>query len=258
MQERHSDRRRYFNEQSQTCRNYYIPYIQRVIGNLPAEVLEVGCGEAGNLLPFAELGCEVVGVDIATPRIQQAQSFFAEHRQKGTFIASDFTRLKELEKRFPFILVHDVIEHIEHKKQFLLDIKKYLSSGGVVFIAFPAWQMPFGGHQQIARGRLISHFPFIHLLPGFLYKRLLAICGEQEDTIKELLSIKRTKCTIEMFRNIAKQTGYRLVSEQLYLINPHYEVKFRLSPSKLSNFISAIPYLRNFFSTSCFYILKAE
>lgn len=72
MQERHIDRKRYFEEQAQTCRKYYIPYIKNHIGHLPHKVLEVGCGEGGNLLPFAESGCEVVGVDIARSRIEQA------------------------------------------------------------------------------------------------------------------------------------------------------------------------------------------
>ena len=165
MQERHINRDRYFEEQAQTTRKYYIPYIKRIVGDLPEKVLEVGCGEGGNLLPFAESGCEIVGVDIASLRIEQARTFFARRNQRGTFIASDIFRLKDQEKHFPLILVHDVIEHINDKSQFLSGMKGYLSSGGVLFIAFPAWQMPFGGHQQIARGRVVSHLPFIHLLP---------------------------------------------------------------------------------------------
>ena len=137
-------------------------------------------------------------------------------------------------------------------------MKRYLSAGGVLFIAFPAWQMPFGGHQQIARGRVVSHLPFIHLLPRGLYKWILETGGEEEDTIKELLSIKETKCTIEMFRNLVKQTGYHIVDQQLFFINPHYEVKFGLSPRKLGRVLSSISYLRNFFSTSCFYLLKTN
>ncbi len=147
--------------------------------------MEVGCGEGGNLLPFAESGCEVIGVDIAESRIQQAQNFFIDKNQKGDFIASDIFLLCNLGKTFPLILVHDVIEHIEHKAQFLSELKEFLSPGGVIFVAFPAWQMSFGGHQQIAKGKIISHLPFIHLLPRFLYRWLLKLCGEKDDTIKE-------------------------------------------------------------------------
>ena len=42
MQKRHTNRERYFEEQAQTTRNYYIPYIKEYTGNLPNKVLEVG------------------------------------------------------------------------------------------------------------------------------------------------------------------------------------------------------------------------
>ena len=64
MQKRHTDRESYFDEQSQTSKNYYIPYIKEVIGHIPDKVLEVGCGEGGNLLPFAKADCRVMGVVI--------------------------------------------------------------------------------------------------------------------------------------------------------------------------------------------------
>ena len=48
MQKRHTDRESYFDEQSQTSKNYYIPYIKEVIGHIPDKVLEVGCGEGGS------------------------------------------------------------------------------------------------------------------------------------------------------------------------------------------------------------------
>lgn len=256
MQKRHTDRKRYFEEQAETSKKHYIPYLKTQLGYLPGKVLEVGCGEGGNLLPFAQAGCEVAGVDITESRIGQAQAFFAARNQKGLFIASDIFRLRSLEGTFPLILIHDVIEHISHKTDFLAGLKKYLSPDGAVFVAFPAWQMPFGGHQQIARGKIVSHLPFIHLLPRPLYQGVLKACGEKENTIEELLSIRQTKCTIEMFRKRVREAGYQIVNEQFYLINPHYEIKFGFSPRRLSKAISVIPYIRNFFSTSCFYVLR--
>lgn len=118
--------------------------------------------------------------------------------------------------------------------------------------------MPFGGHQQIARSKIISHMPFIHLLPRILYKWILELFSEQESTVKELLTIKYTRCTIEMFRRVVKQTDYQIVNEQLYFINPHYKIKFGLTPHKLNKTIACIPFIRNVFSTSCFYLIKTN
>lgn len=256
MQQRHVKRETYFEEQVRTARKYYIPYINKHIGVIPDKVLEVGCGEGGNLLPFAELGCDVTGVDMAISRIEQARSFFAVRKRKGTFIPANIFQLEELHQLFPLIIVHDVIEHIEDKEQFLSDLRKFLTPDGVIFIGFPAWQMPFGGHQQIAHGRIVSHLPFIHLLPTFLYKIILRVFGEKKGTVAELLSIKRTGCTIEHFLSVVSRTSYKIINQQLFLVNPHYETKFGITPRKLNQRISRIPYLRNFLSTSCFYILR--
>lgn len=258
MQKRHTDRESYFDEQARTTEKYYIPYILKNIGNLPGRVLEVGCGEGGNLLPFARRGCEVVGVDLAKSRIEQAELFFKERNLSGTFIYSDIFELKEYHRQFPLIIVHDVIEHIGNKKQFLSDLKKFLAPGGCIYIGFPAWQMPFGGHQQIARGKIVSHWPFLHLLPSPVYKMILKGFGEKENTIGHLLEIQKTRCSIECFLRVVERTRYKIVSRQLYLINPHYETKFGLSPRKLSKVLSDLPYVRNFFSTSCFYMLKDD
>lgn len=256
MQKRHTDRESYFGEQSQTSKNYYIPYIKEVIGHIPDKVLEVGCGEGGNLLPFAEAGCRVMGVDIDAMRIEQARTFFTQRHQQGQFIATDIFQLEDKATNFPLILLHDVIEHIRDKERFLSGLQKHLSADGAIFVGFPAWQMPFGGHQQIAHSRIVSHFPFLHLLPRTLYKWILRLCGEQEHAITELLDIKSTGCTIELFNRIARQANYQIIDRRLYLINPHYKIKFGLSPRRLNGVIAAIPYIRNFSCTSCFYILK--
>lgn len=71
MQKRHSDRATYFKELSITSKEYFIPYILRrhTVGE-NTSVLEIGCGEGGNLLPFSLMGCHTVGVDIAAGRIK--------------------------------------------------------------------------------------------------------------------------------------------------------------------------------------------
>ena len=77
MQQRHHNRLQYFQEQSNTSRDFYVSYVSRFISvTADTKVLEIGCGEGGNLLPFASLGCSVTGIDIDSVRIQQAVQFF--------------------------------------------------------------------------------------------------------------------------------------------------------------------------------------
>lgn len=217
-------------------------------------VLEIGCGEGGNLLPFALSGCKVVGVDIARTRIEQAKRFFYQAQAQGRFLYADIFQT-DLKSEFDLVISHDCIEHVDDKEAFLRCIQKHLTTTGVAFVSFPAWHMPFGGHQQICKSRILSHLPFFHLLPTAAYRWLLEKCGEQAHCVQELLNIKRTKCPTALFERALKNTNLKILHKQLYFINPHYEVKFGLRPRKLWKWIAAIPPIRDYFTTSAFYLL---
>ena len=153
MQQRHNDRRRYFSELAQTSSSFYVDYVKEYISlDSTTRILEVGCGEGGNLLPFACLGAKVMGIDLYGERIEQAQTYFKESGQKGIFRNIDFFQLSEpvrSEEKFDLVLVHDIIENIEPdmKKEFVRKVGSFVKSTGIIFFRFPAWQMPFGGHQ---------------------------------------------------------------------------------------------------------------
>lgn len=263
MQERHLNRRQYFQEQANTAQEFYMEYIRPFMTLAPAtRVLEIGCGEGGNLLPFAEAGCQVTGIDMSQLRINEAQQFFAENHQRGAFLCKNFMLVdkpKAETERFDLVLVHDVIEHIEpsYKHDFFNHIKPFLKQGGIVFFGFPAWQNPFGGHQQISTG-FASKLPFIHLLPNPLYRGLLRLSGTSQRTIGELMSIRRSRMSVERFEQIASETGYGVIQRTLWLINPHYKQKFHIKPRCLWPLFSRICYLRNFYTTSAFYLLRAQ
>lgn len=258
MQERHINREQYFKELAYTSEHYYIPYIKQYHElKQKLNILEIGCGEGGNLLPFSKMGCIVTGVDIAKCRIEEAKHFFEKNNALGTFIAEDIFNLKELESKFDIIICHDVIEHIYNKSSFLAKIGNYLREDGIIFMSFPAWLMPFGGHQQICKNRICSHLPFIHWLPALLYKSVLRLFNEDDGCIRELLSIKQTRVTIEKFEKlILNNTTLHINDRQLFLINPHYKIKFGLRPMRLPVAISYMPFIRDVFSSSCFYILS--
>ena len=259
MQKRHNNRRLYFDELAETCRNYFIPYISRWYPVGPGtRVMEIGCGEGGNLLPFARLGCDVTGVDIAACRIEEARRFFREEQARGRFTRQDIFNLHLPGRGYDIILCHDVLEHIKGKGLLLSLIKGYLNEGGIVFMSFPAWMMPFGGHQQICSSRVLSHLPYVHLLPKALYRGLIRLAGESEACLDELMSIRSTRATIEAFERLVGQQGLAVRDRTLYLVNPHYRVKFGLKPRRLARPLSGIPWLRDFLCSSCFYILQAE
>lgn len=260
MQNRHTDRMLYFSESAHTSERYFMPYIRQYIDiNASSEILEVGCGEGGNLYPFATLGCHVTGIDISINRIRQANQFYAD--MEGfhyDFINSDMFGHDFDGKKFDLIICHDVIEHISRKQCLLNFFADNLKPEGVVFLAFPPWQMPFGGHQQICHNRLISVSPFIHLTGEKIYRSLLSIAGENRECIHELLCIRQTRLTIEGFNRLLESSALKMIDSVSWFINPTYEQKFTLKPRKTWRWIDRLPFLRNFFTTSFFCILKKK
>jgi len=79
MQERHHNRRQYFDEQVLTTRAHVLPYIRQTMEvAATTRVLEIGCGEGGNLVPFLELGCQGVGVDLSQTKIDLGKQYLTE------------------------------------------------------------------------------------------------------------------------------------------------------------------------------------
>ena len=119
MQERHKNRKLYFHELAQTSQKFFIPYIKQFKRlEQDCRILEIGCGDGGNLLPFAQMGCYTLGVDISEGRITDARKFFMDCKAKGDFLASDiFLLLYGLqgERRLPcvgYILTRRTVWHV--------------------------------------------------------------------------------------------------------------------------------------------------
>lgn len=262
MKNRYTDRRLYFNELVQTSREYLMNYISDFCKTSHIrKVIEIGCGEGGILVPFAETGCHVCGIDISQGKIRNAERFFAEDGLKGEFICSDFIQmdLSEHHGVYDLIIIHDVIEHIEpeFKAEFMKRTGNLLKKDGIIMAAFPSWKMAFGGHQQICRNRL-CRIPLIHLLPLGMYKGYLKLCKEKKETIEELMSIRRSRMSIESFESLCRSADLRILSRRLWVINPHYKAKFRLTPLQLHICFHKSRWLRDRLASSCFYILSSS
>ncbi len=257
MQDRHQNRDKYFEEQIYTTEKYVIPFIGTdFFERKDMSVLEIGSGEGGNLKPFLDRGFHVTGVELESIKNQWANEFFEGHpnRDKLHLICENIYNFDGKEK-YDFIMIRDVVEHIHDQEHFMAFIKNLLTDDGRIFIAFPPWYNPFGGHQQVCENRVLSHLPYYHILPKFLYKVILKLGGESAGKIEGLLEIKETGISIERFKRIAEREGYQTLKEIFYFINPNYEVKFGLKPRKAWKIISALPFLRNFWITTYYSLL---
>ena len=197
----HQDRKRYFQIQYENAVAHVLPFIEHsFLIKSQMRVLEIGAGEGGVLRAFTERGCKAVGVELDPLRVEWACGFLWEEIGRGQlfYVEKDIYKtdlINELKGGFDIILLKDVIEHIHDQPKLFRLLHTLLNPGGVIFFGFPPWQMPFGGHQQIAHS-FLSRLPYIHLLPRPLYKGLLKLNNEPVD---ELLEIRQTRISIEKF-----------------------------------------------------------
>ena len=255
----HKDERIRFEQQVDNSRSYVLPFIEQTKPlRSGVNVLEIGCGEGGVLIPFVERGCYCVGVDLNPLRIDLANEFMKEEVRAGRIqflyknvYDQDF--LDNFRGFFDLVILKDAIEHIPEQEKFIPYLKNFLKPEGQIYFGFPPWYMPFGGHQQVCQNKLASVLPYYHILPRPVYKGILQAFGESKPVIEELLEIKDTRITIERFEQIIRDSGLTVKNKQHYLINPIYKYKFGLQPRKQFGLISAIPYVRNFLTTCVYY-----
>jgi 2-polyprenyl-3-methyl-5-hydroxy-6-metoxy-1,4-benzoquinol methylase len=261
MFEFHKDKERYFKIQKEVTQEYVIPFLKSHVEMKPDfKVLEIGCGEAGVLQAFTDLGFHATGIELYASRIENAKKFMAKELEEGKvqFIVRNIYDIdveKDLSHKFDLIILKDVIEHIPEQEKFISIVHSFLTPTGKIFFAFPPWQMPFGGHQQICQSKFLSKLPYFHLLPMFLYTAILKLFGESERCIQELQEIKQTGISIERFERIIKQSSFAILKKKFYLFNPIYKYKLGVNPKEQLGLISSIPYVRNFFTMGTYYLV---
>jgi 2-polyprenyl-3-methyl-5-hydroxy-6-metoxy-1,4-benzoquinol methylase len=260
----HADKERYFDIQYRVTKEHILPFLKEHAGDKKwHRVLEIGCAEAGVLKAFLEEGAFCTGIELSAARIGSAEKYHAEalREERIEFINRniyDIDPVNDLGGKYDLVILKDVIEHIPGQKEFIRHLKSFLNIDGYVFFGFPPWQMPFGGHQQIAKSKVLSLLPWYHLLPAFAYKRILKLFGESEGTIEALMEIKDTGISIERFEQALAFNNFTIVARKHFLVNPIYSYKFKLKPRAQSRFVSSIPFVRNFFTSASYYLVKPK
>lgn len=262
MYEFHGDMRRYFDMTCAVTKEYIIPFLSSEIDlQKPLRVLEIGCGEAGVLKAFTDAGHQCFGIELEERRLVTARSLMKEELEAGkiAFLNKniyDVNLEQDIGEAFDLVILKDVIEHIPEQEKFMPQLHRFLKPGGIVFFAFPPWQMPYGGHQQVLPGKWASKLPWYHLLPGPAYRWMLKMLGVNDSGIRTMYEIKSTGISIERFQKICKASGLEIVKGEYYLFNPIYKYKFNLKPRKQAAWLKSIPGIRNFFTMGVYFLVK--
>jgi 2-polyprenyl-3-methyl-5-hydroxy-6-metoxy-1,4-benzoquinol methylase len=105
-------------------------------------VLEVGCGSGGILVPFTEIGAEVVGIDFD-------DTYMEAGRKRGLNLIDQSIYEFQAENKFDLIILKDVLEHLPDLNLVLQRLKSLLSETGIVYIQVPTFEgLEFLGYQN--------------------------------------------------------------------------------------------------------------
>lgn len=258
----HNDEKIRFQQQVDNAKAYVLPFIEEAFQlTSDMHVLDIGCGDGGVMLPFLERGIKSTGIELDQQKAAFANAFLSNYIASGQaeIINLNIYEAEALEKykeQFDLIILKDVIEHIFDQDKFIPYLKQFLKPGGRVYFGFPPWYMPHGGHQQVCQHKLLAALPYYHLLPVPLYTFVLKAFGEPEPVIKELLEIKSTGISIERFERLVLKNNYTIEAKRHYLINPIYKYKFGWQPKEQFWLIKQIPFVRNFFTTCVYYVIR--
>lgn len=262
MYEFHTDKERYFDIQYRVTKEYILPFLREFIPHKKwNRVLEIGCAEAGVLKAFLEEGAFCTGIELASYRLNSAVKYHQEALAEGRieFINRNIFDIdpdNDLGGRYDLVILKDVIEHIPGQSEFIQQLSNFLNDDGYIFFAFPPWQMPYGGHQQVCKSKFLSKLPYFHLLPKGIYKGILKLFKESSMTIDDLLEVKSTGISIKEFEKAITTNKLSIIGKRHYLFNPIYKYKFNLNPKEQVSVVSKIPLLRDFVTSACYYLVK--
>jgi len=234
-----------------------VPYLKKLRAfNEGMNVAEIGSAEGGVLFACAENGSKFnLATDIAENRLDMGRKMSENLNLNVEFCYHDIINQEphpEWVEKFDLIILRDVIEHLDDTEIALRNIKKLLKQGGFLYVTFPPYHSPFGGHQHTVMNTL-GKIPYIHLLPDFIFHKMIA--SGRENDIGEVKRLQSIRLTSKKFVRAATQSGYEVFHEDFYLLRPVFKMKFGLPSLKLTP-IKMLPFVKTFLSLEASYILR--
>jgi SAM-dependent methyltransferase len=108
---------------------------------------------------------------------------------------------------FDAVLLDSVIEHVRDPQELLLECKRVLKPGGIVYVVFPPYYGPLSGH--------INDYvmiPWFHLLPGWIVKKTLLSRPRKPGTLsqRDAFDVYATLngLTILSFKRMARRADF--------------------------------------------------
>ncbi|MDY0314371.1 MAG: class I SAM-dependent methyltransferase [Arcobacteraceae bacterium] len=170
---------------------------------LKGNVLDVGCSMGGLMYSLYNSNKFdfVAGVDIDSTAVEMAKEYKKINNITDEKVFVDTCSIYELpfeDKKFDFIIMKDVGEHLENKENLelaMIELKRILKDDGHIFIETPNYVFPMEVHLKIPM------LPFISTKSSV--KFLAKLFGKDPDFVNHL-----NFTTPKMFETIFKNTNF--------------------------------------------------
>ena len=98
-------------------------------------VLDAGCGAGYGAAELARFACSVVGADVAAEAVDFAREQYRLPNLR--FEQASCTAMPHRDSSFDLVVAFEVIEHLEHWREFLHEARRLLSPGGQFIVSTP-------------------------------------------------------------------------------------------------------------------------
>ena len=101
-------------------------------------VLEIGCGDGAlSGLIYKHFQCQLTGLEPSADGIRYCQEMFEKYSYKGEFRISEGYSFGYPDNHFDYVVLADVIEHLQNPDAMLQEMNRVLKPGGKAIITTP-------------------------------------------------------------------------------------------------------------------------
>lgn len=102
-----------------------------------ARVLDVGCGDAGVLIAFAERGAEATGIEPNASSLERGTVRAEEHGVRLDLRIGNAESLPFADSSFDLVVLDNVLEHVADRDRTLAEIQRVLKPAGLLYLVTP-------------------------------------------------------------------------------------------------------------------------
>jgi SAM-dependent methyltransferase len=249
----------YFDYQYSVARDVVIPWLDPHVSLAGLAVGDFGCHQGGMLQGLREEAGVGSGIGFDVDEASIRRSPF---EQNGRFrlVSADILEIDAARYQFDLILLRDVIEHTPNPVAILEKARTCLTNGGRIFVSFPPYYSPFGGHQHEA-SNATRFVPFIHYVPDVLFYSLSRFRDtaymSAEDTLADVRSVRQTRLTLAKAEQAFSRAGLRIEVQEFFLFRPEFHIRYGLSSWKIP-LIHRVPIVREVMTLGAYFLLAPQ